>query len=258
MRLNRWHRLTAVLAIAMMAFGGSMVAAGAAGAAGGGQTSAARPYLIFNNDKQQAQLTIPTPPCPPKKNKHCKWKLYMNLPTMPQTPTVGYVIGKTGTLTIPYPKYCGQIQADALIGPSPWVYKIGIRTQIMTCHETTTTTTTTTTTRPPATTTTSSTVPPIVAASSTTPTTATPTSALPFTDPTTATTASAQTAAAELPFTGFDIKPLVLFGVLLMVLGGFLLSTVESRRRMLRRATAVNLEHVKDGMRNTSSWFLGE
>jgi hypothetical protein len=49
---------------------------------------------------------------------------------------------------------------------------------------------------------------------------------------------------------------LIILGVGLMLLGGLLLSTVESRRRMLRRAEAITLD-VKDGARKTSSWFLG-
>ncbi len=262
MRLNRWHRITAALAIMMLTVGGSMVTAGVAE---GAQSAGARPILIFNSAAQQAQLTIPTPPCP-KSDKHCKWMLYMNLPTMPMQPRVGYVLGKSGTLTIDYPKFCGQIQADALVGPAPWIYKTGIRTQIHTCHETTTTTTTTTsttstttttttTTRP---TTTSSTVPPVVAASSTTPTTAATSSALPFSDPSTTSTPAVEKTAAELPFTGVDIKPLGLIGTMLIILGGILLSTVESRRRMFRRAAAVNLDQVKDGVRNTTAWFLGQ
>jgi hypothetical protein len=60
-----------------------------------------------------------------------------------------------------------------------------------------------------------------------------------------------------LPFTGADLRPLVLLGSMMIILGGFLLSTVESRRRMLRRASAIKLDQVKDGARKTSSWFLG-
>jgi hypothetical protein len=60
-----------------------------------------------------------------------------------------------------------------------------------------------------------------------------------------------------LPFTGADLRPFVLVGMVLILLGGFLLTTVESRRRLLRRAAAIRADQVKDGVRRTSSWFLG-
>jgi hypothetical protein len=67
----------------------------------------------------------------------------------------------------------------------------------------------------------------------------------------------AEKSSAQLPFTGANLKPLVILGVGLMMLGGLLLTTVESRRRLLQRAGAVRLGSVKDGARRTSSWFLG-
>jgi hypothetical protein len=101
-------------------------------------------------------------------------------------------------------------------------------------------------------------VAPNVAAASTT------TVALPFTGATSTSTttvgeeaAKSTAPAAQLPFTGADLRPLVLLGTMMIILGGFLLSTVESRRRMLRRASAIKLDQVKDGARKTSSWFLG-
>jgi hypothetical protein len=50
---------------------------------------------------------------------------------------------------------------------------------------------------------------------------------------------------------------MILLGAALVLFGGMLLSTVESRRRALRRASAIRLEHVKEGTRRTSNWFLG-
>ena len=88
-------------------------------------------------------------------------------------------------------------------------------------------------------------------------------SALPFTNVSTTTTpqavaaASITPAASQLPFTGADLRPLIILGSAMILLGGFLLSTVESRRRTLRRASAIRLDHVKDGAQRASSWFLG-
>jgi hypothetical protein len=64
-------------------------------------------------------------------------------------------------------------------------------------------------------------------------------------------------ASTDLPFTGADLPPLVLLGIVLILLGGFLLTTVESRRRLLRRAAVIRADQVNDGVRRTSSWFLG-
>ena len=98
-----------------------------------------------------------------------------------------------------------------------------------------------------------------MAASNTTPTTA----VLPFTGSTTVDTASPTTgapdaaASATLPFTGVDLRPLVILGSALILLGGLLLSSYESRRRLLRRAAAIRPSHISSGVRRTSSWFLG-
>jgi hypothetical protein len=54
-----------------------------------------------------------------------------------------------------------------------------------------------------------------------------------------------------------DPKPLLLVGSLLVLLGLILLSTVESRRRLLRRAATLRVDHLKDQARKSSSWFLG-
>ena len=46
-------------------------------------------------------------------------------------------------------------------------------------------------------------------------------------------------------------------GSLLILIGGLLLLTVESRRRALARATVVRLDQVKKGARKTGYWFFG-
>jgi hypothetical protein len=42
-----------------------------------------------------------------------------------------------------------------------------------------------------------------------------------------------------------------------MLLGGALLTSLETRRRMMRRAVSVRVEDLKDGADRMTSWFLG-
>jgi hypothetical protein len=277
MRVSGIYRLAAVVAITMVATGAAMVSAGTAWGVSGHYPY---PVLRANDATQNFELTIPRH-CP-EANPDCVWMLFVDEPKVPGHPIVAMVKGTSGTLAVPYPAFCGVLQADALIGPAPWQQTIGIRKTLDDCTppvSTTTTTvpstTTTTTTTVPSTTTTSTTVasttttvkstattsttvPPNVASAASSSTTGT--SALPFTaaqsgNGSTATTHGSGT--AQLPYTGTSLKPLVILGVTLILLGGMLLSTVESRRRMLRRASAIRLEQVKEGTRRTSSWFLG-
>ena len=96
-------------------------------------------------------------------------------------------------------------------------------------------------------------VPPQVSSSSTTPTSS---SALPFTADTTATTIAH--GSSQLPYTGASVKSLVFLGSLLILIGGLLLTTVEFRRRARSRVALLNLDQVKVGARKTSDWFLGQ
>jgi hypothetical protein len=284
MRKSGMNRMVAVVAAVFVGTGAVMVTAGAAWSAPGHAAKAhttstqvstlsahahghavkpsvtsTHSILRIDDAAGLVELIIPTPACP-ESNLHCEWMLLINEPELPGQPVVGSVTGTSGVLTLAFPKFCGVIQADSLIGPAPWMRTHGVRRRLDTCTTPTTTTSTTkptsSTTKPPATTTTTTTKPPQVAAASTTPTT----SALPFTAATSAspTTSSPHVAAAaQLPFTGLDIKPLILLGSVLILFGGLLLTTVESRRRALQRASAIRLEHVKEGTRRTSSWFLG-
>jgi hypothetical protein len=267
------NRVVAVVAAVFVASGAAMVTAGTAWSAPGhavqprvraadaGQPRirSAHAVLRFDVAAGVVQLTIPTPPCPVT-DEQCEWMLLMNEPEVPGQPTVGTATATSGVLTLSFPDFCGVIQADALIGPAPWTLTHGVRHRIDNCGTTTTKpapTTTTTTTKPAAVTTTT-TKPPQVSAASTTPTT----SALPFTaatsaSPTTTSGPGATAAAAQLPFTGLDIRPLILLGSALILFGGLLLTTVESRRRALQRASAVRLDDVREGTRRASSWFLG-
>ncbi len=285
MRKSGVNRTVAVVAAVFVATGAAMVTAGTAWSAPGHavqprhrpahfavqprvrpahhavqpRVGNKRSILRFDVAGSMAVLIIPTPPCPVS-NEHCEWELIINEPKVPGEPTVGTVTGTSGVLALTFPNdFCGVIQADSLVGPAPWTLTHGIRRRIDTCG---TTPTTTATTKPPTktTTTTTTTKPPKVTAASTTPST----SALPFTMATSAspTTAPGQVAAttpaaAQLPFTGLDIKPLVLLGSALILFGGLLLTTVESRRRALQRAAAIRLEDVREGTRKASSWFLG-
>jgi len=281
------YRAVAVVAIVLVAFGAALVSAGTAWSAPGHPSGthdrSSQPQLTYDNATQQFQLQLPTPVCP-KTAPDCVWMLWVNEPQVSGTPLVGAKTGSSGTVTVTVPNFCGLVQADAELGPAPWKFVIGIRRHLDSCESSTTTTTmvppttttttsgsgsstttttsgaapSTTTTTTVAPTSTTTTVAPKVAAASTT------TVELPFTGATSSSTttvtaeaAKPTAAATQLPFTGADLRPLVLLGSMMIILGGFLLSTVESRRRMLRRASAVKLDQVKDGARKTSSWFLG-
>jgi hypothetical protein len=259
MRVKGLHRTAVVLAIAMVVSGAALFSAGTAWA---GQAQSAHLVLSFNDQAKQAQLRIRPQACPHATRK-CVWMLFMNLPLLPGQPFVAEVKGTFDTISLPYPKFCGVIQADALRGPAPWTYRLGIREKIDNCHGSghPSTTDPTTPDPPPTIGPPTSPNPPgvqtVAAATASTSgvsTTGSP-SALPFSDSPSSTVS--EPAAAQLPFTGMDPRPLLIFGVTLMALGSVLLSTVESRRRLLRRAAALRIDHVKDGARRTSSWFLG-
>ena len=53
------------------------------------------------------------------------------------------------------------------------------------------------------------------------------------------------------------MAPLAYLGSLLILIGGLILLTVESRRRALARATVVRLDQLKKGVRKTGYWFFG-
>jgi LPXTG-motif cell wall-anchored protein len=61
----------------------------------------------------------------------------------------------------------------------------------------------------------------------------------------------------QLPYTGAPVRGLLLLGFALLLVGGALLVSVESRRRMLRRAHTISIDDVKDGTDRMTSWFLG-
>ncbi len=86
-------------------------------------------------------------------------------------------------------------------------------------------------------------------------------SALPFTDAVTSSTSptssKTENGSSQLPYTGAPVQLLLLLGITLLLLGGALLTSLETRRRMMRRATAIRVDDLKDGADRMSSWFLG-
>jgi hypothetical protein len=284
-RTSRWYRLLVGLAALLVTTGTGLVTAGATAGASATTTTQATPQfafpvLRFDATTSTATLIIPTPPCPGGATG-CEWMLYANEPALPGTPTIGSVVGTSGTLTMVMPAFCGVIQIDALIGPD-WTYKTGSKHQVDTC------TTPTTTTTDPTTTTTSTTTTTDPTTTTTDPTTTTTDPTTTTTGPTTSTTDPSKVAAATtlppngggsggtggsgtgsdtagtstLPFTGTNVRMMLLLGFSLILLGIMLLTSMETRRRLLRRALPVDLTPVRDGVaegaRRASHWFLGQ
>jgi hypothetical protein len=135
MRISGAYKVMALVAVLIIAAGAAMITAGEAGAAPG---HVPYPVLRINQSIGQVTLRIPTPACSGG-GTSCVWMLFVN---EPKTGTVvGSVTGTSGVLTIDFPDFCGGIQADALIGPAPWVQKAGTRRHIDNCGGSTTTTT---------------------------------------------------------------------------------------------------------------------
>ena len=236
---NRW---LVVMAAMLVALGAATISAGAASA-----STPVRALVVikFSDLQQQVTLTIPTPPCRTVGGTQaCTWMLSVDVhggsDVIQQT---GSTAG--GILTVGYPPgVCGEIQADALVGSGssgPWHLEVGHRHTI-----------------------TSPSCP-------TTPPAAGPTNQLPFTGdgPTTTTAPPVAIAAAagvtpaaarltQLPFTGIDAKPMLIVGTTLVLLGLWLLSTLEQRRRALRRmGAAAQISSVAESASRASRWFLG-
>jgi len=70
---------------------------------------------------------------------------------------------------------------------------------------------------------------------------------------------AATPAAAELPFTGTDVRLLVTLGVALILAGLYIITTIEQRRRTVRRmARAAQTSAVGEQATRVSQWLLGE
>lgn len=278
-RVNRW---LAVVAATLIALGSMLVVVGSASAS---TPIGHFPTIRFWNTYNVVTMDVPARAWCPKSEPFCEWQLFVDEPDIPSQTVVGTATGTSGILTVNYPKdFCGVIQADAIVGPSPWLFQYGRKHAIKTgtmCggHPTTTTTRPppTTTTRPWQTTTTTCSC----NTTTTKPWHNTTTTirrhrhrhkhkhhSLPYTS-TTKAAAVAATAkpadpsgkdpAAQLPFTGADIRPLIFIGSALIVIGGYILTTLEQRRRAMRRmAYSMRSSSAAGFASRTSRWFLGD
>jgi hypothetical protein len=230
--------------------------------------------IKFDDVAQQVQLIIPTPACAASQ-PNCQWKFFLNEPKL--SVDVATIYGTSGTLTLAYPKnFCGVIQADAYVGP-PFEAKRGFQHTIADCGPTitpitvppttttsttttsTTTTTTTTTTAPPGDVVTTPPAPPTASAAAAPPVSGSVAASsvqppvlaagvsrplvLPNAGGAAGATARAGAVASQLPFTGMDVKPFLLLGLMLVALGLGLLTATGSWRRMARRLLAAVHHH---------------
>ena len=287
-KANRWLALAASV---MVALGSLLVVQGSAEAS---TPVAHYPVIRFWSAYNEVTMNLPARIWCPKFTPDCEWQLYVNEPDIPGGPEVGMEIGRSGVLTVAYPKnFCGILQADAIVGPSPWYLQFGHQKMIKTgteCGGTTTTDPSTTTTTSTSTTTTSTTTTSTTEPRSTTtttkprPTTTTTRprstttttkakSSLPFTSTpapaaavaaaaaaaTSTTTGKTEATTAQLPFTGADVRPLLFLGVALIILGIYILTTLEQRRRMMRRMSySLRSSEAARYANRTSRWFFGE
>jgi hypothetical protein len=207
--------------------------------------------IRFWPDSNEVTLQIPQPACPAARPS-CVWTLYVNEPYVPAQTEVGKVSGTSGILTVAYPPdFCGVIQADALLGPSPLKLQIGHQTAVTTAPECPPVTRDTV---PPLKPLPASDPPPVTGVGTGTGTTGSGTGTATLTnDPAHAAAAEA----AQLPFTGIDVKPMGYIGVAMVITGLLLASTFEKRRRALRRVK-MRTESATYHAARVSRWFLGE
>ncbi len=81
---------------------------------------------------------------------------------------------------------------------------------------------------------------------------------LPFTGTASTVSAPQSQPQAALPFTGVDVKPLMIAGSFLILLGLSLQSTVERRRALRSAVASVRSSRAAAGWTRTARWFLGE
>ncbi len=224
MRRSRKKKLTAGL---IACLGVAVAATTTSGVAWSLPIHTHHPVLRFNTATQQIQLTLPNPACPPNTST-CEWALVVDEPDAPGQTVLAYLTGTTGTISTPFPKVCATIQADALLGPAPWMTRQGIRTTLNTCS-------------PPPPSTGGGTAP--AAASDGT------------SDGTGAAKATEDSVQHTLPFTGMDVEQLAVVGWALLLMGSVLMSTAESRRRLLYRT--VRSGDLRQGARRVGRWLFG-
>ncbi len=125
----RVSRRRAAVAVALFAVGVLLLTAGAAAASS--LAGAVATITFWNNDNV---VTLDTPTMCPATNPQCVWKLQVNEPDIPAQTIVGVATGASGAvLTVAYPtNFCGVIQADVFVGPSPWRLVVGHQQAIQT------------------------------------------------------------------------------------------------------------------------------
>jgi len=204
-----------------------------------------RPVLTFVSSDREVTLKIPTPPCPAMLPT-CRWMLFVNEPDVPAQTVVGSATGTSGTLSVAYPtNFCGVIQADVYLGPVPWHLRFGHQRTIDTAQSC----------NPPPVPPNPQAVPSTVT-SGTVPSPATP---APAAGATAAPQPVTPAGASQLAFTGANVAPLAIAGSVLLLAGIYVLTSLEQRRRALRRATkAMTPESVGAAAVKTSNWFIGE
>ena len=196
------------------------------------------PTIRFWSAQNEVTLQVPTPACPASRPS-CEWTLFVNEPDVPAQTMVGAVSGTSGILTVAYPAdFCGVIQADAILGPSPVRLEVGHQRAVTTAPDCPPITTTPTPKPNPGA---SGDGPPSPTGTGTSTGTSTGTPTL-----TNVIAHPASADAAQLPFTGIDIKPMGYIGVAMVVAGLLLLCTLEKRRRALQHVARV------------SRWLVGE
>ena len=90
-------------------------------------------HLRFDDSSHVVTLAIPTPSC--RQDHHgtaCTWALFVDEPFAPGRPVVAAVSGTSGVLSVPYPQFCGVLQADAVVWP-PVRKMVGYRHLINAC-----------------------------------------------------------------------------------------------------------------------------
>jgi hypothetical protein len=263
--------LLALFALCALALGTMLVGAGTAGAS---SRTGHYAKIKFYNKQRVVTMLVPAQ-CPNVRQAPCVWMLYVNEPENPAQTVVGTQTAPPGggkVLQVNYPKnFCGVIQADVVVGPSPWLFESGRVREINTFPSPgkghgnatafcpTTPTTTPGSTTPPH--------PPGGNGGGNGQGGNAQASALPFAAATTGSGASgtgdaagstaAAASPATLPFTGLDVKPLIFVGAALILVGLFILTGLEQRRRALRRIGNVVNTGAEYSSR-ASHWFLGD
>jgi hypothetical protein len=187
------------------------------------------PVLSFSSG--MVTLTLPTQGCPARRPE-CVWMLFVN------EPTTGKLVGmatspgpppgsSSAAVTVALPAgFCRAVQADALIGPSPWRKVVGRKAAVQTSG--------------------SCSLP--------------FTGANPGTPGTSGSTVDAPAAAklTQLPFTGIDVKPLTLLGASLSMLGLLMATDFDQRRKKAGRSKRRTWSEPAADARAIVRWFFGD